>query len=122
MNSPSGSGAESLFAAWLEAESAVTPSDFEVFCREHGDLAPALRELHGHWRKLEQVMRQFGPAKSLTDKLQSHYGKDLDPKVTLEAEERAEAGNSSEILSRLGSRGPASTRYRIQGEVAHGGM
>ncbi len=122
MTSPSGSSPESLFAAWLEEDSAGAPRDFEAFCREHGDLAPALRELYGHWLKLEQVVRQFGVGKSLTDKLQSHFGKDVDPKVTLEAEEQAEAGSSSEILSRLGSRGPVSTRYRIQGEVAHGGM
>ena len=32
------------------------------------------------------------------------------------------SGFSSEVLRRLAGRGPAATRYRMKGEVAHGGM
>ena len=121
-SSPSGSSPESLFAAWLDRFVAGEAGDFEDLCRQHAEAAPALRELHGHWVEVEAVVRQFGLGQSLAEKLRARFGGEVDPGVTLEQEGRARTDFTSEVLSRLGGRGPASTRYRIQGEVAHGGM
>jgi len=124
MSMPSHSGLtpESLFAAWLARHEAGEQADFEAVCREHPDAAAELHDLHGHWSKVEAVRRQHGLGGSLSEKLKTQYGSGVDPQVTLEGEEQVRGDFSSEVLSRLAGRGPASTRYRVKGEVAHGGM
>jgi hypothetical protein len=117
-SSPPGSTPDSLFVAWLARHEAGQEADFEALCGEHPAAASELRELHGHWAKVETLRRRLGLGGSLSEKLASHYGSGVDPGVTLEGEEQGEADFSSEVLSRLAGRGPASTRYRVEGAAA----
>jgi serine/threonine protein kinase len=63
-------------------------------------------------------------AKSLAARLRERFGPDVDPGISLEPEGETAAPSdfSSEVLRRLASRPDASSRYRLQGEVAQGGM
>ena len=119
---PPSSRGESLFLEWLARQAGGDDEGFEVLCREHPELQAELRSLRVMHRRLLQVIQEAGGAESLSRQLASHFGSRVDPRVTLEPEERAQSGASAEVLSRLAGRGPASTRYRIKGEVAHGGM
>jgi serine/threonine protein kinase/formylglycine-generating enzyme required for sulfatase activity len=114
--------ADSLFAAWLARHEAGEESEFEALRRDHPQAAAALRDLHAFWTRLEAARRQHGLSGTLSEKLKSQFGSGVDPQVTLEGEEQVRGEFSSEVLSRLAGRGSASTRYRIKGEVAHGGM
>ena len=114
--------ADSLFAAWLARHEAGEEADFEALCGEHPHAAPKLRDLYGHWAKVEAVRLQHGLGGSLSQKLRTQYGSEVDPQVTLEDEGPSKPDFSTGVLSRLAGRGPASARYRIKGEVAHGGM
>ena len=116
--------AESVFAAWL---SQPEPDDFEALCRTHPGLAERLRELRAQFRQVEGALRQQDIGGSLAKRLKSQYGGDVDPQVTLSLEggaapSSAPGRSSAEVLSRLSGRGPASTRYKLEGEIAHGGM
>ncbi|HVS18430.1 MAG TPA: serine/threonine-protein kinase, partial [Planctomycetota bacterium] len=122
MSYPLGPDPESLFAAWLDRLVGGEDPDIDELCREHLEAATALRALHAHWVQLEAVVRQCCMGRSLADKLRAHFGGEVDPQVTLEHESAPRSDFTREVLSRLGGRGPAATRYRIQGEVAHGGM
>ncbi len=73
---------------------------------------------------------------SLAARLRARYGQDLDPRVDLASGPRgaspsperpttkppSSAGGTGEVLHRLGERAGASSRYRIEGEIARGGM
>ena len=73
---------------------------------------------------------------SLAARLRERFGQDLDPRVDLASGPRApastparpttkppsSAGGTGEVLHRLGERAGASSRYRIDGEIARGGM
>lgn len=73
---------------------------------------------------------------SLAARLRERFGHDLDPRVDLASGPRApassparpttkapsSAGGTGEVLHRLGERAGASSRYRIDGEIARGGM
>lgn len=64
---------------------------------------------------------------SLRERLRDLLGADIDPEVTLPNDsstdmERPPSSGSSKILERLGSRGKQTDRYRLQGEIARGGM
>jgi serine/threonine protein kinase/formylglycine-generating enzyme required for sulfatase activity len=116
------SDGDSLFAAWVARHDAREKADFEALCREHPLHTTRLCTLHAHWDELEAIRRHHGLDGSLSERLKSHYGSGVNPQVTLEGEEQLKGDFSSEVLSRLAGRGPASTRYRVKGEVAHGGM
>ncbi len=119
---PSGSIAESLFAAWLVRRESGEETDLETLCQAQPQAAPQLRELHEQWARMQSIRVQCGLEGSLFARLATHYGAELDPRVTLESQGQGSSGFSSHVLSRLADRGAASTRYSIQGEVAHGGM
>ncbi len=106
--SPSGSTPESLFAGWLAKHEAGEEADLEVVSRAHPEHSAELRELHAQWERLERIRRRQAGG--------------VNREVTQEAEDSDRAGFSSEVLTRLAGRAPASTRYRLEGEVAHGGM
>ena len=77
---------------------------------------------------------------SLAARLRARYGQDVDPRVELASGPRpatpalpppgskpaskppSSAGGTGEVLHRLGERAGASSRYRIDGEIARGGM
>ena len=76
------------------------------------------------------------PARSLAAKLRDRYGCDLDPRIDLVAEPAparpqpanppskppSSTGATGDVLHRLVERSGASTRYRVAGEIARGGM
>jgi serine/threonine protein kinase/Tfp pilus assembly protein PilF len=74
-------------------------------------------------------------ARSLAAKLRDRYGCDLDPRIDLVAEPTparlpasppskppSSSGATGDVLHRLVERSGASTRYRVAGEIARGGM
>jgi formylglycine-generating enzyme required for sulfatase activity/serine/threonine protein kinase len=119
---PSRPSADVLFASWLARHEAGEESDFEALCQEHPDAAARLRELLAQWQALREVLTRAGLGGSLSERLKTRYGPGVDPQVTLVSRDQVPSDVLSEVLSRLIGRGPASTRYRVQGEVAHGGM
>jgi len=119
---PSGSIAESLFAAWLVRRESGAETDLETLCQQRPEAALELRELHDQWARMQSIRRQVGLEGSLFARLETQFGSEVDPRVTLESQGQGSSGFSSHVLTRLESRGAASTRYRIQEEVAHGGM
>jgi formylglycine-generating enzyme required for sulfatase activity/serine/threonine protein kinase len=129
-DSPSGSAlqpqdsdtAGSLFAEWLGRHENGGSTEFELFCREHPAFDSELRTLLDQWAVLEDLRRQQPRSGSLSERLESRYGKGVDPKVTLGELGPDRAFLSPEVLFRLAGRKPESTRYRIEGEVAQGGM
>lgn len=71
----------------------------------------------------------------LAERLRQKYGSEIDPKISLDREPTGGAtaplepvgpdrsgGASSGVLKRLGTRGPLDTRYRVDREIARGGM
>jgi formylglycine-generating enzyme required for sulfatase activity/serine/threonine protein kinase len=119
---PSGSSVASLFEAWLARRDAGEKPDFEALCRAHPAAEQELRQLHDVWHRLAAAGRHPGVEPSLAAQLETRFGTDVDPQITLESEEPLRGDVSSAVLSRLAGRGPASTRYRVKGEIAHGGM
>jgi formylglycine-generating enzyme required for sulfatase activity len=86
-------GALELFAGWLSARESGDGVEFAELQRRHPRLAPELEELHATW------------------------------KVLAAAEEVAEEPElPSARISRLTSRGAGFDRYKLEGEIARGGM
>jgi serine/threonine protein kinase/formylglycine-generating enzyme required for sulfatase activity len=117
----SGETVRDILARYVERRAAGESVAIEDLCREHASLASELRELIP---LADSLLEQLGSSlgTSLHERLEDQFGSGVDPQVSLEREPVSKAEFSSEVLSRLADRGPASTRYRIQGEVAHGGM
>jgi len=63
------------------------------------------------------------PARSLAERLAERFG-EVDPAISLEPAGAAASPSdfSSEVLRRLAARHHAGSRYKLEGEVAHGGM
>ena len=68
-------------------------------------------------------------APSVAERLRRIHGAEVDPRVDLESSGRTEVRGSeprrpqsSALLQRLGTRSVASSRYRLHGEIARGGM
>ncbi|MBL8859279.1 MAG: serine/threonine protein kinase [Planctomycetes bacterium] len=65
------------------------------------------------------------PNASLAARLRQRFGSDVDPRVELSPDENTEKGDergSASVVNRLETRGPIATRYRLEGEIARGGM
>ncbi len=83
-------------------------------------------------------MREGRPRDTFRAELRKQLGRDLDPEISLRdtsgavddagaqrrrsGDSQLPSSSSSRILERLGSRGLADARYRIDGELARGGM
>ncbi len=103
--------AEELFAYFLIRCEEGEEVDFEALCREHAEQAHALRNLKSTWEGLELVRRLVGESGLTSDRPRRRAG-----------EESAAETSSSPLLDRLREQGPRGTRYRIDGEIARGGM
>ena len=107
------SRAESLFARWLEASGFETTADVEALCRAHPAVASELRALSAHWRELQRELEPLG-----------RHG----ASAAADAREAGGSGGpgrgpgSSAVWQRLDARRPAGGRYRVQEEIARGGM
>ena len=113
---------ETLFVDWLARREGDDPVDLEAICRNHPEHQARLRELRTEWEEIEGILQRAGLGGSLAERLSTRYGSEVDPKISLAEEPTDPEGFSSDVLERLAGRGPASTRYRLKGEVAHGGM
>ena len=68
-------------------------------------------------------MREASPNESFAARLKQKYGEHVDPEVSLDRPAtEAQSGASSELLRRLADHGLKQMRYRLEGEVAWGGM
>jgi serine/threonine-protein kinase len=63
---------------------------------------------------------------NLAERLRLRFGDTVDPRIelppTIQAASSAGSSTSSAVLRRLQARGPLSSRYRLDGELARGGM
>ena len=98
---------EALFAQYLGQAEARGKPDFEAFCREHAEHAPALRALHADWQRLHSILRRAGLGISVEHghsfalRLKEQYGSGVDPAIALEPGAEREAPASSQLLQRL---------------------
>ncbi len=110
--------AQDLFAAFLKRRDAGEGVDFESLCAEHPDLAEDLRRLHAQWSDVVAALEGLGATGSLARVLREQV--DLSVSETPAASARSDF--SSEVMRRLAGRRGAFGRYRLQGELARGGM
>ncbi|MFO0981361.1 MAG: bifunctional serine/threonine-protein kinase/formylglycine-generating enzyme family protein [Planctomycetota bacterium] len=109
--------AEEAFAQYLQRIDRGEQLSFAEFVAQHHDIAADLDCLQRHWQAVKRLLAR--PAhESLADLLARHFGPQVNPSVTLEAEGKS-AGN---LLERLARRGQPFGRYRIKDEIGHGGM
>jgi serine/threonine protein kinase/formylglycine-generating enzyme required for sulfatase activity len=109
--------ARSVLSEHLFALGPGASPEVESLCRQHPELARELRSMAEAWLGLGRV--------SLTARLRAALGEEVDPGVSLQGsgpESAADSGHSSELLRRLRAHAPASSRYRILGEIGRGGM
>ena len=116
---PSGSGgssrrseAEAAFSEYLARREHGEAPDFETFCADRPALADELRHLHEQWLRFQ----------SFNQRLKERFGKDADPGVSLDPREESPSGPSSALLSQLAAHSPDTSRYKLEGEIARGGM
>jgi WD40 repeat protein/serine/threonine protein kinase len=60
--------------------------------------------------------------KPLAEELERRFGAGVDPEVSLGGLPQPTPASSEALLERLGAQGLRSTRYRLEGEIARGGM
>src|SRR5262245_13113982 len=122
---PAGAGV--LFQRWLERREGEERITFEALLAERPELADELRRLRAAQELLEGA--GLGPAgaagrePSLAQRIRDKYGSGVDPGVSLDAVEK-ERGEllSTALLKRLAEHTLGRSRYRLQGEIARGGM
>lgn len=137
------SPAEQLLVSFL-AEHAGECTDsggthFEALCSEHPKLAAELRRLQAEWSRLDRVLGAHGASGRDGN---GHDGKGHDGKGQHgnghDAKGRARNGHAGapyalpepridsvaldELITELGEHGARRSRYRIEEELAHGGM
>ncbi|MCY2961740.1 MAG: tetratricopeptide repeat protein [Planctomycetota bacterium] len=80
---------------------------------------------HEQWVRLEPVLRLAGldpcAPGSFAARLRAAHGPDADPSISLDSPPSDLGKASSDLLKRLGKKSTGS-RYRLEGEVARGGM
>jgi len=115
------SAAEALFADWLARKDG---EDLESLCRAHPQEAAELRKLWIYWEGLHRVLEKAGliaGPQSLADKIKGQYGSGVDPNVSLDVAEEVQPPSSA-LLKRLAEHTFKTSRYKLQGELARGGM
>ena len=68
--------------------------------------------------------KRSGPEAPFSERLRAQYGSDVDPRVTLSLETDGSESSelNSDVLTRLSQRGHVTNRYRLESEIARGGM
>ena len=117
--------ADSVFATWLKRCVEHDSEPFDSLLRSNPEHAPALLALHEHWLHVELALRlaKLGPGahESFADRLRAAHGSGVDSSVSLDGPSADLGKASSDLLRRL-SQKSTGTRYRLEGEVARGGM
>ena len=111
--------AERLYA---QARGRLEPGqalDLDALCSAHPAHADALRRTHELW---QQLSAELHGKHTLADRLKTRYGPDADPNVSLQGQAEPASDFSSEVMARLAGRQPTHSRYKLEGEVARGGM
>jgi serine/threonine protein kinase/formylglycine-generating enzyme required for sulfatase activity len=108
---------EELLLEYLDARERDASLTFDAFCAKHPADADDLRKLFLGWQLAQQA---DGAKRSLAQKLKERFGSQADPGISLE--HGADADVDPALLDALKARGPSSSRYRLKGEVAQGGM
>jgi hypothetical protein len=119
--------ASSLFAEWLARRDEGETIPIDEFAARHASHADALRRMHEDWRRMMKARRGSTQDASLADRLRERFGSGVDPEVSLDGEatkamNRDAEDSRSSLYQDLKSRGPSSGRYRLDGELAQGGM
>jgi serine/threonine protein kinase len=120
--------AEDIFARFLTAREQGQSPDFEALLRQHPELATRLRQLDAQYVHWKSIFAQLAAPPATTSvplaaRLESRYGDDVDPGISLDPEPAdADSGPSSELLKRLHAHAPKHARYKLQGEIGRGGM
>jgi hypothetical protein len=127
--------AESIYAAWLARARSAPAQPFEELLAAHPAEAREVREIRAQWERVERILRSAGverSGESLASRLESAFGPGVDPRVTLRLDEGtpptshavgAPASDpTSAVLARLALHSAPSARYRLEAEIARGGM
>jgi hypothetical protein len=109
---------EELLLEYLDARERDASLTFDAFCAKHPADADELAQcIFLGWQLAQHA---DGAKRSLAQKLKERFGSQADPGISLE--HGADADVDPALLDALKSRGPSSSRYRLKGEVAQGGM
>ena len=116
--------AEELYAEFVRA-AAEDGSDgsgsFEAFCARHPDLAAELRVLHETRRRIEAALAR-GLGALETDRPTPRPGDGAGAAAGRSGALSASGLVSAEVLQKLASHRPDHSRYKLEGEIARGGM
>ncbi|MCC7170015.1 MAG: protein kinase, partial [Planctomycetes bacterium] len=107
---------EELLLAYLDARERDASLTFDAFCAKHPAEADDLRKLFLGWH----LAHEKDAKGSLADRMKQRFGSQADPGISLDGGD--ESTIDQELLDALKARGPSSSRYRLKGEVAQGGM
>ncbi|MCY2961743.1 MAG: protein kinase [Planctomycetota bacterium] len=101
------------------------PDSFDSVLAANPKHTVPLCVLHEQWQRLEPLLRLAGfdqaASASFAERLRAAHGPDADPAVSLDSPSSDLGKASSDLLKRLGKKSTGS-RYRLEGEVARGGM
>jgi serine/threonine protein kinase len=118
--------AESIFASWLARRGASDADTIDALLRAHPEQERDLRELHQRWIVVEPLLRLAGldvsHVQGFTQRLSAVHGQGVDPKVSLDAPDAKESKATSELVQRIALKRAPGSRYRLEGEIARGGM
>jgi serine/threonine protein kinase/WD40 repeat protein len=112
--------AERIYRDWLERRLHGDAESFARLCEHHAGERGELERWHEEVGRVERLFSEIAP-RSVAERVQARFGADVDPRVELEPEESA-GDFTRAVLARLARRGPTSTRYRLKGQMAEGGM
>jgi serine/threonine protein kinase/formylglycine-generating enzyme required for sulfatase activity len=108
---------ERLLLEYLDLRERDPSLSFDAFCARHPAHADDLRKMFAGWQLAQQAPDAKG---SFAARLKERFGSHADPQVSLDP--GADAPVDPTLLDALKSRGPASSRYHLKGQVAKGGM
>ncbi|TDJ76792.1 MAG: hypothetical protein E2O39_02695, partial [Planctomycetota bacterium] len=115
---------DSVFADYVTRVEAGEELDFESFVERHTELESGLRELHGAWVRVRDVLDRLGLSAALSrTRAEGESPAGSRAEVTDGAEDdEPDSDFAANILERLATHQTSSGRYQFKGEVARGGM
>lgn len=127
--------AVALFCDWLNREQRGEPADIKAIAAATPEYAVELFQLHDEWMRLKRILNLHSATResgSLADRLREQFGPNADPGVRLDDEEvptdakfkrkRSAPDDDPTLYEELRTRISSSGRYRLDGEIARGGM
>ena len=113
-----------VFAAWLSRRESGDTYEFAELLRLHPPLAADLDAIHSAWRSFAEARDLLLASRSFRAEITERFGEEADPGVSLHGARTAisDADPALGRISELAARAGVFGRYRIEGEVARGGM